>query len=294
MIKEVVGTAALINADAREVLARLPDASVHLVVTDPPYFIDSMGDEWDRRHIATHRTAKQLATTLPAGMKFDPDQGRRLQAFMTEIADQVMRVLKPGGFFICFSQARLYHRMGVAIEEAGFEIRDMLGWRYDGHPKAFSQDHFVKKLSVSDEEKDRILAELGGRKTPQLKPQIEPMVLAQKPKEGTFVDNWLAHKTGLIDTAQSLDDQFPGNIMAVKKPTKVEKGEFNTHPTVKPVPLIEHLVRLFSVEGQLVLDPFMGSGSHGVAAVNAGRRFVGVERDPDYFSIATQRLKEAA
>jgi site-specific DNA-methyltransferase (adenine-specific) len=63
---------------------------------------------------------------LPVGMKFDPQQGKRLQEFMSVVAEKLFRVLKPGGFFLCFSQGRLYHRMVVAIEEAGFEIRDML------------------------------------------------------------------------------------------------------------------------------------------------------------------------
>ncbi|CAG8471928.1 14318_t:CDS:2 [Cetraspora pellucida] len=63
---------------------------------------------------------------LPVGMKFDPQQGKRLQEFMSVVAQKLLRVLKPGGFFLCFSQGRLYHRTVVAIEEAGFEIRDMI------------------------------------------------------------------------------------------------------------------------------------------------------------------------
>jgi len=126
---------------------------------------------------------------LPVGMKFDPRQGKRLQEFMSVVAEKLFRVLKPGGFFLCFSQGRLYHRMVVAIEEAGFEIRDMLIWKKVGQAKAFSQDHFVRKMKISEKEKEIILNSLANRKTPQLKSESEPIVLAQKPKEGTFIDN---------------------------------------------------------------------------------------------------------
>lgn len=280
----------LINGDALTSLQSLPDSSVHLCVTDPPYFIDGLGDEWDGDKVAASQDRAGVIGGLPVGMKFDPEQGKKFQTFMHEISLEIFRVLKPGAFYISFSQARLYHRLAVAVEDAGFEIRDMMAWKYEGQAKAFSQDHFVRKMKISDAEKERIIADLGGRKTPQLKPQMEPMTLAQKPRDGTFVDNWLTHHTGLVDVSQSLDGMFPGNIMEMKKPTKAEKGEGNDHPTVKSVPLIEHLIRLFSTPGQTVIDPFLGSGSHGVAAVKSGRDFIGIERNQHYFEIATNRI----
>jgi DNA modification methylase len=285
---------AVVLGDAMGMLSKLPDNSVHLCVTDPPYFIDSMGDDWKANRIADHRTEKQAVKSLPSGMKFDPEQGHKLQAFMTPIAREVLRVLKPGGFFVCFSQARLTHRMGVAIEDAGFELRDLFFWGYEsGQAKAFSQDHFVRRMNISDDEKVALIAELGGRKTPQVKPMIEPMVFAQKPREGTFIENWLAHKTGLIDTSVSVDGKFPGQLMMVPKPSKSEKGEFNDHPTVKPTPLIDVLVRMLSLPDQAVIDPFAGSGSHGVATLNAGRNFIGAEINPHYHDIAVRRLGAA-
>jgi site-specific DNA-methyltransferase (adenine-specific) len=283
----------LINGDALTALKNIPDSSVHLCVTDPPYFIDGLGDEWDGDKVIDSQNKAGVIGGLPVGMKFDPEQGRLFQTFMHDISREVYRVLVPGAFYISFTQARLYHRLGVAVEDAGFELRDMLAWKYEGQAKAFSQDHFVRKMKISDEEKARIIADLGGRKTPQLKPQMEPMTLAQKPRDGTFVDNWLQHRTGLVDVTQTLDGMFPGNIMEVKKPSKTDKGEGNFHPTVKPVPLIAHLIRLFSTPGQVVLDPFLGSGSHGVAAVEAGRDFIGIERHSEYFDIASNRINSS-
>lgn len=286
------------NTIAEEALQELGDNSVHLVVTDPPYFIDGMGENWDTANLMRLKDRAKTVGGLPVGMKFSQDQGRNLQKFMEPISAEVFRVLKPGGFYISFSQARLIHRMAVAIEDQGFEVRDMLGWAHAGQPKAQKQEHHVRKKvkagTLTEAEGEAIIASMDGRKTPQLGPCLEPMVLAMKPVEGTFVENWMKHETGLIDTSHSLDGKFPTNLMAVKRPDKAEKGDFNTHLTVKPVRLIEHLISIFSKPGQIVLDPFMGSGSHGVAAIQAGREFIGFEPVPEYFEISRRRLATAS
>jgi site-specific DNA-methyltransferase (adenine-specific) len=167
----------------------------------------------------------------------------------------------------------------------------MLGWVYEGQAKAFSQDHFVRRMRhLSTVERASILKQLDGRKTPQLKPCIEPMVLAQKPRAGTFVENWLEHQVGLVDTKQSLDGKFPGNLMPCPKPGKTEKGEGNEHLTVKPTALLQHLIQLFTVPGQIVLDPFLGSGSTALAAAATGRDCIGIEIERTYVRIAQERL----
>ena len=270
-------------------LKLLADQSIDCIITDPPYFIEGLGADWDKARIAVKASRAGTVGGLPTGMKFNPKQGRAFEAFMHEIAEEAFRVLKPGGFFICFSQARLVHRLGVAVEDAGFEVRDLLGWTYEGMPKAFSQDHFVEKMKITGAAKDAIIAALGGRKTPQLKPCIEPMILAQKPKEGTFVENWTRHGVGLIDTTVSLDGKFPGNLMAVAKPSKEEKGAANDHISVKPLRLMEHLIKVFTKEGDVILDPFAGSGTTGLAALNTGRNAILIEREPDYCDIIAKR-----
>jgi site-specific DNA-methyltransferase (adenine-specific) len=279
------------HGNAFAVLKEIPDNSIHFALTDPPYFIDGMADDWSDTELQRKASRAGVIGSLPVGMKFDPAQGRNFQRFMEPICRELHRVLKPGGFAVIFSQARLYGRLAVAAEDTGFELRDMLGWIYEGQAKAFSQSHFVRKMRhLSTAEREAILRRLDGRKTPQLKPCIEPMVLAQKPREGTFVENWLTHEVGLVDTSQSLDGKFPGNLMPCAKPSKAEKGEGNTHLTVKPVQLLEHLIRLFTTEGQTVLDPFLGSGSTAVAAKAAGRNCIGIEIERNYVRIAEQRL----
>ena len=283
----------LYHDDCLSVMKSMDTNSIDFIVTDPPYFIDGMGNEWSDSSLTKKATNAKVVGGLPVGMKFDREQGYRLQEFMTPIAKEYFRILKPGGFCVVFSQARLYHRMAIAIEDAGFEMRDMMGWKYEGQAKAFSQDHFIKKnKSLSDKEKEELLHNMKGWKTPQLKPQIEPMTLAQKPREGTFIDNWSKYGVGLLNTTISLDGMFPGNIMEVSKQEKFHDEEYKIeHFTTKPVRLIEHIIKLFTQRGQVVFDSFCGSGSHGVAALRCGRKFIGVEREEKYFDIANKRLK---
>ena len=72
-----------------------------------------------------------------------------------------------------------------------------------------------------------------------------------------------------------------------------EEKTSNAHPTIKPVKLMRWLVALVARAGETVLDPLMGSGTTGVACVELGRKFVGVEKVPEYFAIAERRIGEA-
>lgn len=277
----------LVNADCLDALDNLPANSVHFVATDPPYFLHGMDADWDKEKL-NNRVKPGVIGGLPAGMKFDKKQAKQLREFMHKAASKLYRVLKPGGFAAVFCQARLSFAVGCAFDDAGFEIRDMLAWKYEGQAKAFSQIHFVRKMKISDRAKRKIIKQISGKKTPQLKPQFEPIILAQKPKEGTFIKNWLTHETGLISPDQSIMGKgFPGTILEAPKPKKcAELG----HMTVKPVAVMRQLIRLFTVDGQIVLDPFMGSGTTAVAAVRDNRKFIGFEIDHDYTQVALKRI----
>lgn len=276
--------------DCRTAMPKMRDNSISLILTDPPYFIDGMGDDWDHRTLERRMRNCGVVKSLPIGMKFDRKQGRRLQEFMKPIAEQWLRIIRPGGFVLCFSQNRLVHHAAMAIEDAGFEVRDILAWRYEGQAKAFSQEHFIRKRNIPQEEKERLIAKLEGRKTPQLKPQCEMIVMAQAPREGTFVDNWDRWETGLIDPRSPVIEpgRFPGTVIPARKPR-----ERHGHMTTKPVDLLQHLIRLFSPKGAVVLDPFSGSGSTGVAARMEGRGFVGMEIDADMAKVAEKRIEKA-
>lgn len=285
----------IFNEDCQSGLKRLDDESVDFIVTDPPYFIDGMGNEWNDATLSKKANKSGVIGGLPIGMKFDRMQGVKLQNFMNPLAIEFFRVLKPGGFCVVFSQARLYHRMALSLDLAGFEIRDMLAWKYEGQAKAFSQIHFIKKdKHLSKSQKESLINEMQYLKTPQLKPRIEPMVLAQKPKIGTFVQNYQMYKLGLIDSKESLDGGFPSNVMEISKHERQKDNkEKIEHLTQKPIKLISHLIRLFTQEGQIVLDPFFGSGSHGLAALENNRKFIGFEIEKKYFDIAQKRINQS-
>ena len=280
----------LIEGDCRGHLPDLEPESVHLVVTDPPYFLDGLNGDWTKGQSDSVRGTGSVGG-LPIGMKFDPRQGKDLQAFMESVGGLMLPALCPGAFVVVFSQPRLAHRLAVGLEDAGYEIRDLLAWRFTRRAqfKAFSMNHFIDRMDITAVEKQQRKRQMHGRKTPQLRPQFEAMVLAQKPKIGTFVDNWLTYETGLMDATATLDGKAPSTLMTVEKP---QKEPDNQHLTVKPVMLLEHLIRLFSAPGQVVLDPFLGSGSTAVAARRTGRSCVGIEINPEYIEIANRRLDE--
>ena len=118
--------ATLYHGDCLDVLASLPDESVDAVVTDPPYLIGFMGRAWDASH----------------GIAGQPDVWR-----------EVSRVLKPGGHLLAFGAPRTYHRMAVAIEDAGFEVRDSLMWLFgSGFPKSHDIGKAIDKAAGAERE----------------------------------------------------------------------------------------------------------------------------------------------
>lgn len=187
--------------DCLEVLAGLPDNSVDSIVTDPPYGLSFMGKKWDY--------------DVPS----------------VAIWEQCLRVLKPGGHLLAFAGTRTQHRMAVRIEDAGFEIRDMIAWVYgSGFPKSLDVSKAIDKAAGAEREvlctevryneasgivsagrDERTLIE---RKitTPAtdaarqwsgwgtaLKPALEPITMARKPLIGTVAENVLTHGTGAIN-----------------------------------------------------------------------------------------------
>jgi DNA modification methylase len=196
----------LINADCIEAMKAMPDNSVDSIVTDPPYELGFMGKSWDASGIA----------------------------FNVEVWREALRVMKPGGHLIAFSGSRTYHRMAVAIEDAGFEIRDQIMWVYgSGFPKSHNVSKGIDKAAGFDgeviaTEKVDIGMQGGsmhaGRETnvverdvrelsdaakqwdgwgTALKPAHEPMVLARKPLIGTVANNVLTHSTGGLNIDSS-------------------------------------------------------------------------------------------
>ena len=281
----------IVEGDCLEKLKEIPFEFVDFVVTDPPYFLDGLNAGWKKGKKDAKRGTGSVGG-LPVGMKFDPKQGKDLQEFINKVGHLLMPIMKHGSFGVFFSQPRLSHRLAVALEDVGFEIRDIMAWRYTKRAqfKAFSMNHFIDRLDISKNSKKIMKLNADNRKTPQLRPQFEAMVLVQKPRIGTFLENWNVYKTGLMDSTASLDGKAPSTVMTVEKPVK---EKFNVHLTPKPIPLIEHLIKLFSVKGQVILDPFLGSGTTAIASKRTERSCIGIEINPEYIELAEKRLQEA-
>jgi len=318
----------LYNADCLNILQKLIDDGVQVdsVVTDPPYHLQSIVDRFGKTSVDddTYTSEKvrngadgysRLIRTGFMGQEWDGGD----IAFRKETWELALKLMKPGGHLLAFSASRNYHRMAVAIEDAGFEIRDQLMWLYGtGFPKSLN---------------------LGDGWGTALKPAHEPIVMARKLIEGTNKNNkekygtgginidgcriegdtnlktrvrkagsefgqnsgWNDHKN--VDTIYDPSKgRFPANVIHdglkedwaryfyCPKVSKSERGEDNTHPTVKPVELMKYLCRLVTPKGGTVLDPFMGSGSTGIACKEEGFEFIGIEREKEYFEIAEKRI----
>ncbi len=297
---------AIIHGDSLRVLDDIEPNSIDLVLTDPPYFLDKLDERWEHG-VVSNKKNQYTVKSLPAGMKFDPQQGRRFYDWYLKVAKKIRRVLKPGGFFFSFSSPRLYHRMASAMDDAGFAMRDAFLWLYtQNQVKAMSLDHFIDRMEIDKEEKERLKRKLDGWKTPQIKSCYEPIAVGQKPTEGTFLRNMMARGVGLFNTTVRVgNNMFPSNVMTVErmeetldryfliqKPDKREKGDYNLHMTVKPIELCEHLITLATLDKDaVVLDPFIGSGTTAIAAKKLGRNFIGIERNKEYVEVALRRLE---
>lgn len=294
----------ILNNDCLKELDKLDDNSIDLVLTDPPYFIDKLDNNWSSQDV-NNDVKNSHIKHLPKGMKFEKSQVKNLYDFYLELSKLLFKKMKPGAFFLSFSSPRLYHAIAMSCEIAGFEIRDMINWVYtQSMPKGMSVKHIIEKMDVPN--KEQLIEQYKDFKTPQIRSCFEPICVAMKPiGKLTFIQNELNFKTGLLDFSQKVgidNDRVPANIITseefhdsydknflVSKPSKAEKGDFNTHITVKPLSLIEHLIKLFSKENSLVVDPFLGSGTTALACKNTNRKCLGIELNKEYYNICVSR-----
>ncbi len=395
----VIGGATLYRAECIALMRALPDSSVDAIVTDPPYHLtNNSGGPAKGSDNAYSRSKAGATSTGFMGQAWDGGD----IAFRLELWTEALRVLKPGGHLLAFSGTRTQHRMVCAIEDAGFVVRDQIGWAFgSGFPKS-------RRISADmTEDAD----DWDGWGT-ALKPAWEPICVARKPlaKGHTVAANVLAFGTGAINIdgcrieptgesrariGEASQDQrctdagntnfaatpgvrggapegrWPANLVhdgsdevvalfpaqagasapvrgteasaaSVGRVTGARErvaGAFhgdsgsasrffycakasrtdrnagltdpgpqfehgatlraiedapkagNIHPTVKPTDLMAYLCRLVTPPGGVVLDPFMGSGSTGKAAMREGFRFIGIEIGADYFPIAVARIQ---
>lgn len=294
-------------------LSEIPDNHVHAIITDPPYGIDL--EKWD---------------VMP-----DP-----------KIWEDCYRVLKPGGFLMCFSSIQFLHLFTTQILNANFKFKDTLNWVFlNGRVPSINVDQQIDKYLGEERpvvgqykykqgvpsSKKQISYSSNQTKTGSsdksapwagfgtgLKTAYEPILLVQKPYDN-LPQNILEHGVGALnlestripyDLGEGKVGHNPhpvGRVMANIVQTepfgdyerfffvgKVRDGKKtgNIHPTVKPHNLMTQLIELVTQENMIILDPFMGSGSTGVAALQLNRSFIGYEKEKQFYQIACDRLHQ--
>lgn len=399
------------HGDSREVIRSIPDCSIDAVVTDPPYALVSIVKRFGADNAAQAKSDGASGVYARAsagfmGQKWDTGETAFDPAFWAE----VLRVLKPGGHLIAASGTRTYHRLACAVEDAGFEVRDMVSWLYgSGFPKSHDVSKAIDKAAGAEREitrtgrgkvapsgkfdtQDSALRARFDRPATQqaaawtgwgtaLKPACEPWVLARKPLIGTVAANVLRHGVGALnidgcrvnpgefvpgggaskrgakgggiygngeaaqnaqphctgrwpanvchDGSDEVVEAFPdsagqqGDVRGTEpsKPTNGIYGDFagrpaqekrgdtgsaarffytakagaedrlgSKHPTVKPVSLMAWLCRLVTPPGGVVLDPFAGSGSTGVACIGEGFDAILIEREASFVADINRRI----
>lgn len=357
--------------DCLKVLPRLTaeGVTVDSVVTDPPYHLTSIVKRFGKNGSAPAQfgTDGAFARASKGFMGKTWDGGD--VAFRPETWAAVMLVMKPGAHLLAFGGTRTYARMAVAIEDAGFEIRDCIAFMFgSGFPKSHSVSGSIDKsfghgprghrIAVASRyHPDGTFEPNGGRipkyepKTPEaqqwdgwgtaLKPAMELICVARKPlSEKTVAANVLQHGTGAINVdgcriegepvpinkleawsgfgqekrpkyvpSQNTLGRWPANVThdgseevlsgfpddegrffyTSKAPNHEREG--SKHPTVKPLDLMRWLVRLVTPPKGVVLDPFAGSGTTGVAAVCEGMDAILIERETEYIADIERRVR---
>ncbi|MFF8802368.1 MULTISPECIES: DNA methyltransferase [unclassified Methylobacterium] len=382
-------TIRVIQGDCREIMRGLAAECMQFdaCVTDPPYHL-SIAKRFGRKNSAPIKggepgSANPYRAMANGFMGQDWDGGG--VAFDADTWRAVYNVLKPGGYLVAFGGTRTFHRLVVAVEDAGFEIRDMISWVFGtGFPKSTSVGRGIQRLRQgSAHYSGRTMPSAEGSAVPgsllrematgewtgrtveiadpdarrwegfgtALKPAYEPIIIARKPlSEKSVAANVLKHGTGALNidgcrvAVADGTERWPANIIhdgsdavissfsspateattrGQRRPTRQphptpssgmdamsapndainparffycakasasDRGCGNHHPTVKPNNLMRYLVRLVTPPGGTVLDPFLGSGSTGKAALEEGFGILGCELMPEYIQIACSRI----
>jgi site-specific DNA-methyltransferase (adenine-specific) len=199
----------------------IPDGSIDMVLTDPPYGMDFQSNY--------------------RGEKYAKIKNDSCLNWLDVFSDELFRVSAENTAHYVFCSFHNVDKFKQSLEK-NFKIKNILIWEKNN-------------TSMGDLKAD-------------FAPKYEMIIFIQKGR-------------------RLINGKRDPNIM------RFNRTGNNLHPTQKPVDLIEYLIEKFSNEDELVLDPFMGSGTTGVACINTNRNFIGIEIDPTYFDIACKRIEEA-
>lgn len=301
-------------------LEDLNDNSIDSIITDPPYGISYQNNYWDKDLPKKEIWENFFKKLKPGAFGLIFSSIRLMHRLMVNLEDGGF-LIKDVLFWSYLNGMPKSRNVGLMIDkELNIESEKIGEYKYvQGYKKNGANNYKTKqkfKLSPSSKlGKEYNGAGLG------LKPAYEPIILIQKPLEKglNVAQNIIKYKTGSLNFEETRipyengenkvghnphpKGRIPSNIIRTDKmhdkynkfflvpKVRQNKDDFNFHPTLKPVDLMVHLVKLCTLKNQKVLDPFMGSGSTGLACINLKRKFIGYELDNGYFNITKKRLE---
>lgn len=233
----------LYNADCIQAMRQIPEGSVQLILTDPPY---NLGNFMVQRDTNLRGMRENFFGAAGWDNLEYKDWVKSMRAFFKQAA----RVMAPGGSMIMFMAAIKVETVIGLAEKHGFYYKTTGIWHKSNPMPRNMNLQFVNSTETW-------------------------LYFTYQTRTGTFNNN------GIV-----LHDFIETGI------APAGERRFGKHPTQKPESLISHFVETLSNEKDLVLDPFMGSGTTGVVAKRSGRDFIGIELDEDYFHIAENRIQE--
>lgn len=239
--------------DCLDVLPTLAEGSVDLVLCDPPY--GTTACKWD------------------AVIPFDA------------MWAQLRRVVKPRGAIV-FTASQPFTSALVMSNPKAFAH----AWVWD---KVFGANFVQAKRQPLKVHEDVLVFGLDGKQpsySPQMTKRDKPITKGGNKQSAAIPIARTEAAKAFGESRKVYDEKFPTSVLQFSSRADHNRGH---HPTQKPVALMEYLVRTYSNPGDTVLDFTMGSGTTGVACVNLGRRFIGIEREPSYADIARQRIAAA-
>ncbi len=302
-------------------LSHLNDNSIECVATDPPYGIHYHNMDWDRALPPVAIWADCLRVLKPGGFAAVFSSVRLMHRMMVALEDSGF-IIKDVLFWAYLNGMPKSRNIALDIDkQLGVNSQAIGDYKYvQGYKKNGAEDYYVthpKKVLSPTSPQGKQYKGMGNG----IKPIYEPIILVQKPLEKglNIANNVLKYGVGGLNLEDTRIPYAPdegkvghnphpkgrvcGNIIRTEPfedgydkfflvpKVRQNKDNFNTHPTLKPIDIMNHIIRLISFTGHTVLDPFMGSGSTGVSALGVHRHFIGYEISKKYYEIAQKRLE---
>lgn len=297
--------------------------SIDSVITDPPYGISYQNHYWDKDLPDRQIWADCLRVMKPGAFAAVFSSVRLMHRLMVDMEDSGF-LIKDVLFWAFLNGMPKSRDVGLDIDkELGVESAHVGDYKYvQGYKKGGADSYYAGaakgKFSPASDLGQKFKGSGLG-----IKPCYEPIILLQKPLEKglSVAQNMVRHGVGALNLEETRlpyeegegkvghnphpDGRVTGNILRMEPfedgydkfflvpKVRQHADDFNNHPTIKPVQLMNHLVKLLTWEGHTVLDPFTGSGSTGVSTMMLNRNFVGYEKEETYCAIATKRIEAA-